>query len=36
MVSESGMYLNKEKWYIVNYNPYQNSIYLKRPKGGAC
>jgi hypothetical protein len=36
MVSESGMYLNKEKWYIVNYNPHQNSIYLKRPKGGAC
>ena len=36
MVSDCGMHLNKEKWFIVNYNPDMNSIYLKRPKGGAC
>merc|ERR1711976_714891 len=36
MSSECGLWINKEKYFIVNYNEGTNSIYLKGKGRGGC
>jgi len=36
MTSQCGLYINRVKYLVVNYNPANNCTYIKSKSGGGC